>query len=302
MTAIKPRQKLLLDKITFTFPVDENLKNTLIIKINDRCFYEPYNRKVYSNKKQGRYKNNYQFTIHGENKIELSIYPINKNHNFLRVEYNPTKLGKEGRVKLREFLIKLLGLEVVKTIYFKTVITRVDLTLDVFDMEPNLYLYKRRIKESEIFFDGNGDNISSQILGSNTSNCRVTMYNKNLEQGKKTEVNNYQRIEVRLRNLKTSIAGMKECGDVLLRHIKELEFFHADFLTDSYFSEDFKRKVRKEGVNSGINSLSDNQKRCCRRHLEEYRVYPIMIEELNFEKAHNSVLNSLLHPDFRNIT
>jgi hypothetical protein len=201
MVSTKLKQRLIFDKVTFTFPIDESKRLALLERINDPEFYGPYNRNVYSNT-GGRYKNNYQFTIHNGNTIELSLYPKNKNHNFSRVEYNPTKLGKEGRKALRTFLLELLGRDIVKTIYFKATVTRLDLTLDVFNMEPNLYIHKNRVHQSEIFRVEGSNNIETQIIGSDKSNCRVTLYDKHLEQGQqKGKDDNYQRIEARLRKL-----------------------------------------------------------------------------------------------------
>lgn len=215
------------------------------------------------------------------------------------MEYNPAKLTKEGRIKLRTFLIELLGREIVKTIYFIATITRLDLTLDVFNMEPNLYIYKLRAKQSQIYREDESNNISSQVIGSDSSNCRITMYNKNVEQGKASDTN-HQRIEVRLRNLKTTMSDMKMLGEKLLKNIMELDFYHADFLTDDRFSKKFKRVARTEGLNSAINGVKDNRRRCYRRYLEKHCAYPITLDELNFEKVHRIALGSLLHPDFRN--
>lgn len=300
MASTKLKQRLIFDKITFTFPIDEDKRQSLLERINDPSFYESYNRKVYKHT-GGRYKNNYQFTIHNGNTIELSLYPINKSHNFIRVEYNPTKLGKEGRKALRTFLIKLLGIDIVKTIYFEATVTRLDLTLDVFNMEPNLYIHKNRVHQSEIFRVDGTNNISSQVLGSDNSNCRVTMYDKHLEQGQqKGKNNNYQRIEVRLRKLNCTMAHL---SDDLLVEIEALNFFHADFLTDGRFSKEFKREAKAQGLNFALTTLTDdNKRRRYRRYLEDYRAYPIALDDLDFDKAHHRALSSLLHPDLRGQT
>lgn len=109
-------QRLIIDMISFTLHIDEGNRLLLIERINDPKFHEQYNRKVYNNT-GGRYKNNYEFSINGIT-IKLSLYPINKSHNFLRGEYNPTKLKRQGRKELRILLIKLLGNNVVKTIFY----------------------------------------------------------------------------------------------------------------------------------------------------------------------------------------
>ena len=298
MASTKLKQRLILDKVTFTFPIDESKRMALLERINDPEFYGPYNRNVYGNT-GGRYNNNYKFEIYQENTIQLSLYPKNKNHNFSRVEYNPTKLGKEGRKALRTFLIKLLGIDIVKTIYFKATVTRLDLTLDVFNMEPNLYIHKNRVHQSVINRIEGSSNIESQIIGSDNSNCRVTLYDKHLEQGRQKGKNdNYQRIEARLRKLNCTMAAL---SDDLLVEIEALNFFHADFLTDGRFTKKFKREAHAQGLNFALNTLTDdNKRRRYRRYLEDYRAYPIASNDLNFDKAHRRALGSLLHRDLRN--
>jgi hypothetical protein len=293
MTSIKLHQKLILDKVAITMPIVENERLPLLKRINEPDLYEPYNRKVY--RSGGRYKNNYQFTIHDGETIELAMYPIHKGHNFLRLEYNPTKLGKEGRKKLRSFLIKLLGINVVKSIYFKATVTRLDLTLDIFDMEPNLYIYKKKVEQSQVFRGKENNTMVSQVLGSDSSNCRITMYDKHLEQGIEGNTN-YQRIEVRLRKLNTTMADLSEA---LLSQIKALNFFNADSLTDTRFTKKFKREAKADGINSALMALDDNTRRRYLRHLENYRVFPIDLDNLDFGRAHRIALGSLLHPDLR---
>jgi hypothetical protein len=298
------KQKLIFDKIAFTLPVDEIYRMDLVEKLNDPDIYNLYKRKVYKNK-SGRYKNNYQFTICNQKTIEISIYPINKKHNFFRLEYNPTNLKKVGRKEMRTLLKMLIGLEEAKKIFFKATITRLDLTLDLFDMEPNLYIYKPRIKQSQIFRDGPYEklnNITSQVIGSDKSNIRITMYNKNLEQGNSSNLKNHQRIEIRLRNLKTSMANMKYLGEKLLSYFEKLEFYRSDFLDCNFFSKEFKNNTRKFGLNMALNSLNNNTRRIYRRHLKLYRAYPIELDKLNFEKAHKFALESLLHPDYRHLS
>lgn len=105
-------------------------------------------------------------------------------------------------------------------------------------MERNLYLYKKRVKQSQIIRqDGM---MASQVLGSDNSDTRITMYDKYLEQGKQGETN-YQRIEVRLRKLDCNMANL---SDDLLYKIEGINFFNSDFLTDDRLSKKFKRESR----------------------------------------------------------
>lgn len=297
-TKSKPKQKLIFDMIAFTFPIDKNNRNSIREKINDPDFYEQYRRRVYPNRSGQRYNNNYDFSIYQGVIIKLSIYPINLSHNFLRVEYNPTHLTKIGRHKFRTFLINLLGGNVMKKIYFHAVVTRLDLTLDVYDMEPGLYIQKSRAIQSSHFRELDGK-LSSQVIGSDQSKCRITMYDKNIENqrnNKSTSTTNYQRIEVRLRKLDCT---MNELNDSLLKELKRLNFYSKKFFGDAGFSRSFLTNVANEGLNTALNKLSDKNRRRYKRYLEDYRKHPILLEDLNFHKAQQRALGSLIHLEYQ---
>lgn len=289
-----PIQNLIYDRISFTHYIPESKRPIVITRINNPDIYSGYNRRVFGTD-FGRYNNNYQFDIHDGNTIFISLYPKNKNNNFLRVDYNPTKLQKDGRKELRRFLLKLIKVTLVKRIYFHARVTRLDLTLDVFNMEPNIYIHRNLIQCSEIIRDDETDRIASQILGSDESNCRVTMYDKSLEQGLSSEQGNHQRIEIRLRNLGST---MDQLTDELLVEFEKLNFFTGDFLHAKQFSESFCSNAYDNGLNTALYELhDDNQRRRYRRLLERYRAYPISMDgaDLNFDKAHNEALKSLIH-------
>ncbi len=296
--AIKPNQKLLFDMITITLPININKREGVRDRLNDPGFYGQYNKKVYPKVAGQRYNNNYEFSIYNGTIVKLAIYPINKNHNFLRVEYNPTKLTKRGRRELRVFLIKLLGIKIMKTIYFQAVLTRLDLTLDVYDMEPNLYMHKNRVIQSSNF-RGDGGKLSSQIIGSDSSNCRITMYDKNLEQqgkGKDHNGANYRRIEVRRRKLDCT---MNELNDSLLEDIKQLNFYNSKFFGDTGFSKRFLDDTLNYGLNTALSKLDDNTRRRYKRYLEDYRAFPFSLDALDFDRAHKTALSSLIHLGYR---
>lgn len=297
-------QNLLYDKISFTHYIPEDEREVVIDRINDPMVYGNYNRKVFGvGPTSGRYNNNYQFDMTDGNSksISLSLYPKNKNNNFLRVEYSPYNLKKDGRKELRLFLIKLITVDLVKLIYFNARVTRLDLTLDVFDMEPNIYIHKNTFKYSEIRRVIETGRIATQIIGSDTSNCRVTMYDKILEQGceRSDRDGNHQRIEIRLRNLDNT---MDQFSDELLIEFEKLNFFTGSFLQDKQFSEEFCRNAYDNGLNIALYELhDDNQRRRYRRYLESYRAYPISMDavDLDFDKAHQQALKSLIHRKYQ---
>ena len=286
-------QNLLYDKVTFTHYIPEDEREVVIDRINDPMVYGKYNRKVFgTGSSSGRYNNNYQFDM-TEDKDEsksifLSLYPKNK--------YSPYNLRKDGRKELRLFLINLITVDLVKLIYFNARVTRLDLTLDVFDMEPNIYIHKNIVKCSEIIRDEETDRLATQIIGSDASDCRVTMYDKSLEQGHETSEGggNHQRIEIRLRNLSNT---MDQLSDELLVEFEKLNFFTGGFLHDKQFSAEFCKNAYDNGLNTALYELhDDNLRRRYRRYLESYRAYPISMAgaDLNFDKAHQQALKSLI--------
>ncbi|MEQ1557834.1 MAG: hypothetical protein ABL933_02695 [Methyloglobulus sp.] len=305
---IDPIQVLFYDKIAFTFPIRKSKRLLLIDRLNDPNFYEKYNRRVYGHN-NGRYQNNYQFEIFQWNTIKLSVYPINTSHNFLRVEYNPRNLGVRGRKKFRLFLIKLLTKDVMKKIYFHARLTRLDLTLDVFDMEPGLYIHRSRIEQSEIYRDKFGYKIISQVIGSEMSNRRITMYDKRAEQGIEDSIAldfdfypsfeniSHHRIEIRLRNLDCTMA---ELDRHLLKEFKAINFYKDSFLEDEGFSKEFRDDAYENGLNSALYILVDQERRRYLKLLENYRIKPLSFKkrDMDFDAAHKEGLRSLVHREY----
>lgn len=296
----KPKQKLLIDMIAFTLPIIEYKRESIRNRINDPQFHKQYKRRVYPKTFRKRYNNKYEFSIYNGTIVKLEIYPIKKSHNFLRLEYNPNNLKRQGRRELRLFLIKLLGIKIMKTIYFQAVLTRLDLTLDIYNMEPNLYMHKNRAIQSSNF-PGHDGNPSSQIIGSDSSNCRITMYDKTFEQqakgkGKVHNGANYRRIEVRRRKLNCT---MNELDDRLLNDFDKLNFYNSKFFGDDKFSMRFLNNVKKDGLNTALSKLDDNKRRRYKRYLEDYRAHPFTLDDLDFDRAHKTALSSLIHLEYR---
>src|SRR5664280_2112858 len=114
------KYNLIFDKLSFTLPLTGLKKNQVLNRINNQEFRSKYGIRVHNSRnKRNRYKNNYSFPIDDHNSMIVSMYPIHTNHNFIRVEFNPDKLGRNGIIKARKLLVKLLGLDVTETIYFE---------------------------------------------------------------------------------------------------------------------------------------------------------------------------------------
>lgn len=296
MTKLSTVESLLfMDKVTFTLNIPSSMKPLLLKKINNKKLYDNYKRKVYRGS-IGRYNNNYQFTIYKNITIEVSLYPINTNQNFIRVEYNPNKLGKIGRKALRVFLIKLLGVSLTKQIYFQANLTRIDLTLDNYQMENDLYIYRPGSKYSTLYRH-NGKDISSQVIGSDSSDIRTTLYDKDTQQKKRKKGTHtsYQRLEIRFRLRNCTMATVKES---LLDEFGKIRFYRSSFLDDQRLDSDFITTTKESGITLAMSQLNDLTRRRYRRYLENHRVYPINEDDLNFDLAHFKAFTSLVHQDF----
>jgi len=81
-------------------------------------------------------------------------------------------------IKVRQLFINLLVKEVVKTIYFEASVSRLYFTLDLINMESDLYIL---VKHSDLYRRNNTNEILTQIVDSKSSKCCVTMYNKTYE-------------------------------------------------------------------------------------------------------------------------
>lgn len=290
------KTRLLIDKIAFTVRLSRHDKDIVLKRFTVDKIYKEYNGRVFSDRNQ-RYNNNYQITVLNKHKVDVSMYPINSHHNFFRIEANPTMLKKEGRIKLRCFLIKALGLNIVKTIYFHAKVTRLDLTLDVFNIEDNLYIHIDRAVTSKIFPGKNGKP-GSQIVGSGRSSCQVTMYDKNalrIKKGLKPIGRTYLRIECCLRDLRCSMHGL---SSDLLKHLIKIKFYRDDFLTDKRFSESFLSDTISNGLNFAFKKCDRNIRLRYRRYIDEYRVYPFDVETLDFDFARDKVLKHLKHKEY----
>ncbi|MCK9608677.1 MAG: replication initiation factor domain-containing protein [Methylomonas sp.] len=291
-------QQLLIDMVAFTYFIAEQDRMAIVNMANSRVFqmlYQCFPQRK-NNAKMARYKNDYGIKFAKDTQVKLSLYPINKSHRFVRLEFNPEKLGWVGRIVLRRMLVELLGRDAVLRLYFEAVVTRLDLTLDIFDMERALYVHRDRVCHSEVFRDAETGEMSSQIVGSKDSNIRIILYNKDAEQGTSTIARNYQRIEVNYKHLNCSMDQLEpSLADIFM----SLNFFRNSFLKDRRMTKAFRKDAYSNGLNNALNKLPKADKDQYLEYLEDYRANPIDQKALRFELAHYRALKFLVHKDFR---
>ena len=284
---------VLIDKLSFTLPVPPKfrmkVKNRLLEGIK---YFKSKNIPAKHYPNQERCGNIFKFTlrtdtVEGFFDLKISIYPMNKNHNFFRVEFNPNKLGSKGGRKIMKILIKVLGIDIAATVFTEGRVTRLDLALDIRKPLGNYFFFMKGLQQSEIYLDADGA-VESQILGSPKSNKkRFTLYNKAVEQSLvNTGDKHWWRLEFVLRNLEYPVAGF-DAG--LLKHFQEILFFSHEILDDDSFGRRFLRQVVKHGLNSALHPLDRNVKDRYLRRLAKHEIHPVDLQRLGFKRGLASV-------------
>ena len=92
---------------------------------------------------------------------------------------------------------------------------------------------------------------------------------------------------------------MNNLNEGLLKELKQLNFYSATLFDEVGFSKKFLNNVVNDGLNSALAKLDDNKRRRYKRYLDDYRVYPIALDNLNFEQARKEVLSSLIHLEYQ---
>ena len=291
------KQEFLFDKIAFTFPVKINHRLKVLGALSNEALNKKFNVRTHKDGK-GRYKNNYTIQPYGKSKVFVSAYPKNKHDNFIRVEFNPAALSRMEKIGLRDYLIQVLGLKLVKSIYFDCRVTRLDLTVDIYQAYQDIYVYKPSAKHSDIYRDESG-RMMSHIVGSDASDCRITLYNKTVEQGESDEsyVGAGTRLEVRLRNLDCSMANL---DDALMGSIQTLKFYLPQLLDDQYVPDELSEIIYLTGLNAAFtNHCDSNQRRCFLRHIEDYAFELVDHSQLDFYRTHNDSLRFLVSKSYK---
>ncbi|MCP5274864.1 MAG: hypothetical protein H6936_08465 [Burkholderiales bacterium] len=287
----KIRTPVIFDKIGFTFPIPKKyrlgIKNKLINLLNDQNSIG-YVVKWYP--RSERYGDVFQIEIptdtdtvgNGYFTAKILIYPVCKAHNFFKLEFNPAKLGTVGGKKLRRILFKVLGINVVRKLYFEARLTRVDLTIDI-RKRIDCLVYMAGARCSSMVCSESGA-IGSQIVGGTRSAVRMTLYDKAVEQGTDGD---WHRLEIVLRDLGCSMADL---DDNLLQHFNKLRFFSPNFFSDDYFDSNFLAVVCTDGLNAALSQLDRNTRIRYLRRLRHHERWPINTDRLTIKPGVESLL------------
>lgn len=187
-----PRPKI--DKLGFTYPVNDKKEQDFISGNLSDLYNDHYNMTTYQ---CNQYKNNYNYKTKNGANINIACNPFNTKLNFIKLSYNPHKLGS-NQDELKKILIQLfphgINLENAN-------ITRFDVALDYHDIKPNQIMVKAtKYKLSRTCCNGAG-NIETHYLGTHNSNIEYCIYDKTLQLKKEGVISKEQitRIEARIR-------------------------------------------------------------------------------------------------------
>lgn len=283
---------VLIDKLSGTLPVPDKRKLRVkngLLKLMEFCKRKNIPAKHYPS--QDRYGNNFKFTLPTDTKegafdLKVSIYPMKKSHNFLRIEFNPNKLGTKGGRRIIRSLTQVLGADLAATFFTDGRLTRLDLALNIRRPLGDCFIYMKGLQQSEIIL-GDGGTIESQVLGSPASSKRLTLYNKLVEQClPDTGDKHWWRLEFVLRNLDCSVAGIDR---ELLKYFKKISFYSRALLDDECFDQPFLQQVKERGLNAALYPLDRNTKAKYLRRLAKHEIFPVDLQRLGFKRGLASV-------------
>ena len=308
----KQMTDVFFDKVSVTLPIVESnrltvkdkliklLKNGPNNRIVNRVNSDPHDINDYRVKLYPEMNGRYNHTFHidipihsnlqqGYFNLQVSIYPKNKSHNFIKFEFNPAKLGEDGGFKIRAFLIKILGVKLARAVFYEARITRLDTTIDCYSAVDNYYMYMKGVSCSKIEC-GVDRKIQSQICGSDRSDVRVTAYDKAKQtkqlHGVDADSVSWFRLEIENRDLGFSMAEIREKLEL---QFKKLSFYRADFLADMYFDDDFLFAVQTDGLNAALSQLPRNDRKRFLRRLKQYVFDPFKLSRLTIKPGLESL-------------
>jgi hypothetical protein len=267
--------KPIIDKITLVAPSPNTIyKNSIKNGGNvnyeqlflEQAFTATFDKAFAKSKKGGTYQFNamiyLECNVHG---FLLQMGPKNKNgkNPFIRIEFNPTKLGPNGMAELAANLISFMdtGFE-----YFwdhgKT--TRIDIAVDLHGVKVGQVRFLNKWGTTERIIGTSGE-IETIYVGKSTSS-QTKIYNKAKEAKLPPEVV-ITRIE---RSIRTQVA-LKNLYK-LLNKFEHLAL--ADVLpakpdnVEKYIWEMFSDSVEKRGPASALNLLPKEQRKLIVTHLK----------------------------------
>ncbi|GEM_PF-3177788 len=249
------KRSLFIDHISFTIPVNKT-NNKRIVHNNTKCIKTL--KEVVSLKYMPNFINQYHTSwliiiTQGRNtfQVKVSYNPININTRFFRIEFNPSKAGNKGIQIISKLLIHILGKQISSIIPSEANITRIDITVDRYNLRDYYYALVDNMTHSTIkaIESNQQPGRDTQILGNGKR--RLTIYDKGVEQSSSST--NCMRHEFRTRNPKHVLNDLYKMDNPF----NELHLYDDRIFDDDLFSIEFKTTVRKEGIPTALNQLNE---------------------------------------------
>jgi len=249
------KRSLFIDHISLTIPVNKT-SNKIIIHRNIKSINSL--NEVISLKYIPNFINQYHtswiITIHQKDntfKVKISYNPINRKTRFFRVEFNPSKAGDKGIKIISKLLIKILGKQISSIIPSQANITRIDITVDRYNLRYYYYALVDNMTYStiEAIERNQQPGRDTQIIGKGKR--RLTIYDKGIEQNSSST--NCMRYEFRIRNPKHTLNNLYKMGNPF----NELHLYDKRIFDDELFSSEFKYNVYEEGIPVALNQLNE---------------------------------------------
>ncbi len=276
----KKAPSLLLDRLSFTFPID-NDHHRGIIKERVRHLTERANAstsawkgvkhvKFLGEKAKGKYKyhQNYQITLESTDSsqvVYVSFRPLIDTHNFLRIEFNPSHYRQDEQEKLWRLFIYLFGRSNVNSFYHGCSVTKIDVAIDMLDQEIDFIMSYPNIRTSSMRYSNNV--LVEQVLGHSKGRTSIKAYNK-LEERRNRGFNlsrkkPWTRIEMRLRDLRCSIQDLEFLANPLGR----LKFFAWDL--PDWLGKKFIRLIHTQGLPSALQTRTEGMREFIKEGLRD---------------------------------
>jgi hypothetical protein len=147
-----------------------------------------------------RYQFNYKLPLPPDQSCIIQAKPRKAGMAFMRLDYNPAKVGPKGDQKVRHYLEKILGKKLFPDIEKFALITRLDLAIDV-DHVPvrDLLVSVDGIRTSGVWFGANGEP-QTLYIGKRNRPIWFLIYDKRAErQAKGAEALPHDRLRVEVR-------------------------------------------------------------------------------------------------------
>lgn len=220
----QPREIVMtIDKLAVTLPITDAANQNTVRK----ALYKADKVSTHFKqgiRKSGRYRIAVVLHVPGRGPVLICADPVEPKTSFLRMEWNPARLDRDGNEFLCEQLPTVIpGL--VESFSRNAKVTRVDIALDLYDIHINDLIVRAIRKQRQTIICGRDRNIETLYFGGSRGNAQVVAYNKRkqIKSHSKRELGcELTRIEVRRKNPNLLLIELEELPNPL----GLLEVFH----------------------------------------------------------------------------